>query len=83
MPRLKKTESQRRSENFEELYRIGKARSGLTDAQCADIIGVCRKTLFAARKSPNDRVSIGQLARFGEVFGWSDEDYLKIIKAQK
>lgn len=83
MPRLKKKEDQIRAERFGELYRIGKARLGLTDAQCAAIAGVCPKTLFNAKKDPNERISIGQLARFGAVFEWSDEDYLKIIKAKK
>lgn len=35
------------------------------------------------KKDPSERISIGKLERFGAVFGWSDEDYLKIIKAKK
>lgn len=51
MPCLKKKEDQIRAELFGELYRIGKARLGLTEEQCAAIAGVCPKTLFNAKKT--------------------------------
>lgn len=81
MPRLKKTDAQRRAERFEKLYQSGKASSGLTDAQCATIAGVCSKTLYNERKDPIGKITIGQLSQFGKVFGWSDEDILSIIRA--
>lgn len=80
MPRPKKTDTQRMAERFGELYRIGKAKTGLTDAQCAAIVGVCPKSLFNAKKDPSERISIGQLSKLGAVFGWTDKDYLAIIR---
>ena len=79
MPRPKKTDAQRMAERFVELYKVGKAKAGLTDAQCAAIAGICRKSLSNAKKDPCDRISIGQLSKLGAVFGWTDEEYLAIF----
>lgn len=79
MPRLKKTEEQRRADRFWELYRIGKAKTGFTDEQCAAIAEVCPTTIYNAKKATDDRISLGQLARFIKAFGWSKEDVISIF----
>lgn len=67
------------AERFSKLYRIGKAGAGMTDAQCAEIAGVCPKTLYNAKQDPFDRITIGQLYRLGTAFGWSEDDYLIVF----
>ncbi len=82
MPRLKKTEAQRRAERFDEHYRVSKARLKLHEPEIAAAIGVGRTTLYRCKQNP-DTLTLGQFMRLGRVFGWSDEDYLDIIRAQK
>lgn len=83
MARLKKTDAQRRAERFRELYCIGKAKSGFTDEQCASMVGICRDTLSRAKKDPNKRISIEQLACFGKAFGWTGEEIASIFSPEK
>lgn len=82
MPRLKKTDAQRRAERFDEHYRVGKARLKLHEPEIAAALGVSEATLYRYKRSP-DMFSMGQIVRLGRVFGWSDEEYLDIIRAQK
>lgn len=79
MPRPMKTEEQRRADRFGELYRIGKAKTGMTDAQCAAMVGVCEKTLYSAKNNPGKKISIGQVARFGRAFGWTSDEIASIV----
>lgn len=83
MPRLRKTESQRRAERFGERYRIGKARIGATEEQIGEAIGLCRPALNRRLDDPEKYVKLGDLVKFGKIFGWSDEDFLAIIHAEK
>lgn len=82
MPRLKKTDAQRRAERFDEHYRVGKARLRLHEPEIAAALGLGESTLRKYKREP-DMFSLGQIVRLGRVFGWSDEDYLDIIRAQK
>ena len=77
MGRPKKTEAQRRAERFGELYRVGKAKLGLTGQQVAQMIGVSYPTLLARRNNP-DKFSLGDLATLGAAFGWSSEDFASL-----
>lgn len=81
MPRLKKTEAQRRAERFDEHYRVGKARLKLNEPDIAAALGVSEATLYRYKRSPGKLFDL--FVRLGDVFGWSDEDYLDIIRAQK
>lgn len=79
MPRLKKTEAQRRTERFGELYRVGKALRGLNEDDIISVLGIkSRKTLLEYRNHP-DKFGIGQIAKLGDLFGWTDEEYMEII----
>lgn len=83
MPRLRKTESQRRAERFGELYRVGKARLRLTEDQISASIGLCRPALNQRLTNPDKYLRLGDLVDLGELFGWTDEDFLSIIHTEK
>lgn len=81
MPRLRKTEAQRRAERFDEHYRTGKARLKLHDADIASALGLCETTLRKYRRIP-DKFPLGALIRLGGILGWSDAEYMDIIGAR-
>lgn len=81
MPRPRKTESQRRAEQFGERYRVGKARICATEEQMGKVLGITRPALLARRNDPG-KLSVQQLVTLGKVFNWSDEDYLAIIRPE-
>lgn len=81
MPRLKKTDAQRRAERFDEHYRVCKARLRLRDPDIAAAIGMGESTLRKYKRAP-DMFSLGQLVRLGHIFGWSAEEYTDIIGAK-
>lgn len=85
MARLKKTETQRRAERFDEHYRVGKARLKLQEPNIAAALGIGESTLRKYKRNPmsNTSFSFGQVVRLGDILGWSDEDFLDIIRAQK
>lgn len=79
MPRLKKTDAQRRAERLDDHYRTGKAHLKLKEPDIAVALGIGEATLYRHRQDPDKLLSLGEFARLGRVFGWSDEDYLDII----
>ncbi len=79
MGRNKKTEAQRRAEQFGERYRMGKAKLALKEPQMAEILGVSPMTLRKYRRQPG-RFSIDQIAKIGAVMCWTDADYMAIIR---
>lgn len=82
MGRNKKTEAQRRSEQFGERYRMGKAKLALKEPQMAEIIGVSPSSLRKYRSQPG-LFSVDQLVKIGKIMCWTDEDYLAIIRPNK
>lgn len=82
MPKLRKTEAQRRAERFGERYRVGKALIGATEEQIGRLLGIKRPTLLEKRNNPG-KFSVDQLVTIGKAFGWSDEDYLAIIRPDR
>lgn len=82
MPRSKKTDAQRRAERFGEHYRVGKARLQLQEPDIAAALGMGKSTLFLHKRNP-DTFSLGQLVRLGSVFGWTEEEYMDIIRGGK
>lgn len=79
MPRLKKTDSQKRAERFDEHYRVGKARMKLQEPEIASALGMAASTLRKYKQNP-DKFQIGHLIRLGCVFDWTDEPFLDIIR---
>lgn len=79
MPKLRKTDAQRRAERFSEHYRVGKARLKLLEPQIADMLGIGTATLTRYKRDPLNEFSVEQLISFGRAFGWSDAEYLDII----
>lgn len=82
MPRLKKTDAQRRAERFGEHYRVGKARLKLQEPDIAAALGMGKTTLLMHRRNP-ETFSLGQLVRLGDVFGWTEGEYMDIIRGGK
>lgn len=80
MPKLKRTEAQRRADRFRELFRVGKARIGLTDEQIGLLIGVERNAVRRYRERPE--IVYGKLIALGKAMGWTDEDWLSIVHAK-
>lgn len=82
MPRLRKTESQRRVERFRELYKAGKNRIDATEEQISILLGVSRPTLKRKRDNP-ENFSFGEFIVFCELFRWSDEEILSIVRPER
>lgn len=82
MPRLRKTESQRRAERFRELYKDGKKSIGATEEQIGAILGVSRPTLKRKRDNP-ENFSLGEFITFCARFSWSDEEILSIVRPER
>lgn len=82
MPRLKKTEAQRRAERFDDYYRTSKAHLKLKEPDIAAALGIGVSTLRKYKREP-DMFSIGQIVRLGRVLEWSDMEYLDIIGSKK
>lgn len=78
MPRLRKTDAQRRAERFAEHYRVGKARLELYESDIASALGIGEATLYRYKRNP-DLFSIGQIVRLMSVFDWTDEQFLDIF----
>lgn len=83
MPRLRKTESQRRAERFREAYRVGKARVGTTDEKVGDAVGLHRVTICRIVKDPDNFFRFGVLNTLQKNLGWTDDELLAIIHACK
>lgn len=83
MSRPKKTHEDRRTEVFSKMYKIGKAKTGFLDPDICRAFGISGPTLREKKKFPGDRISIAQLETFGEMFGWSDADYLAVLRPEK
>lgn len=81
MPRLKKTEAQRRAERFDDYYRTSKAHLKLKEPDIAAALGIGESTLRKYKREP-DMFSLGQIVRLGHVLEWPDEAYLNIINAE-
>lgn len=82
MPRLKKTDAQRRAERFDKHYRAGKAKLRLNEPEIAAALGMGESTLRKHKREP-DTFSLGQIVRLCRVFEWSDEEFLDIIRTKK
>lgn len=82
MPRPKKTTADRRAEIFLRNYKIGKAKTGFQEPDVARALEISESTLRRNKKSPG-KFSIDQIATIGKVFGWSDADYLAILRPEK
>ena len=73
MPAKRKTKADRVREQFGRLYRIGKARSGMQEADLADAFGISVKTLYRHKKEP-EKITLGEFAKFSLILQWTDEE---------
>lgn len=81
MPRLRETESQRRAKRFNKHYRVGKSILNLQELQIASALGVSDSTLRKYKQNP-DMIKIGKLVRLSNVFEWTDEQLLDILRGK-
>lgn len=85
MPRLKKTEAQRRAERFDDHYRTSKAHLKRKESDIAAALGIGVSTLRKYRRNPMGKKSFGiwHFLRLRDVLEWSDEDLLDIFGVKK
>lgn len=77
MPAKKKTREDRMFDTFSSLYRIGKARTGMTDEEVADALGIGRKALWKRRKNPS-LFPFGEVLKLCAIFCWQEDEMAKI-----
>lgn len=65
-------------ENFSKLYCEGKARSGMTEEEVADALGMTRTTLRKRRQNPGS-FSLGDVLKLCILFCMEEEEAMKII----
>lgn len=75
MPAKRKTRADRVAEKFGELYRIGKARSGLQETEITALCGFKSPIPLRRRRSSPLDFTLGQLMAMGAAFRWSEEDW--------
>lgn len=79
MPAKKKTREDRMTDIFAQMYRIGKARSGMTDEEVADALGIGRKALWKRRKNPS-LFPLGDVLKLSAIFCWQQDEVMDIFK---
>lgn len=78
MPAKKKTREDRMQDSFTKLYRIGKARSGMTEMDVADALGITRPTLQKRRENPK-LFPFGDVLKLCALFCLEDNEVMKIV----
>ena len=79
MPAKKKTREDRMADTFAQMYRMGKARSGMTDEEVADALGIGRKALWKRRKNPS-LFPLGDVLKLSAIFCWQQDEVMDIFK---
>lgn len=67
------------ADTFSQMYRIGKARSGMTDEEVADALGIGRKALWKRRKNPS-LFPLGDVLKLSAIFCWQQDEVMDIFK---
>ena len=83
MPAKRKTRVDRVAAKFGELYRIGKARSDLTEAQITTMLGFKSRDALLRRRNNPLLIDMGQLMTLGAAFRWSEEDWQQLIETMR
>lgn len=78
MPAHKKTSEDREREAFAKLLAHGKAETGLTDAQVAEVIGMSESTLWRKKQNP-DSFSFREMKLMKIMFSWEMDDIEKLM----
>ena len=80
MPAKRKTRADRVREKFSEMYRIGKARSGLNEPEITALCGYNSVIPLRRRRSSPMDFTLGQLLAMGTAFRWTEEDWQELIR---
>lgn len=83
MGRKKQNRVDRWRDEFGVVYRIGKARAGLTEENIAMRIGLQTRPPLQARRKDPGKFTLNELILMREALRFTDEDYLTIIHAGK
>lgn len=78
MPAKKKTREDRMTDAFTQMYRIGKVRSGMTEGDVADALGITRPTLQKRRKNPS-LFPFGDVLKLSAIFCWQQDEVMDIF----
>lgn len=78
MPAKRKTRADRVAEKFGELYRIGKARSGLQETEIAPLVGFRSPVPLRRRRASPLDFTLGQVMALGSAFRWTEEDWQEL-----
>lgn len=78
MPAKRKTRADRVAEKFQELYRIGKARSGLQEPEITALCGFKSPIPLRRRRAAPLEFTLGQLMAMGAAFRWEDKDWQEL-----
>lgn len=76
MGRKRKTESERKTERFGQLYRTSKARDRVTDEQIAAMLGVSRSTLYSRLNLFDEGrgMRVADMCVLKNLFRWDDSE---------
>ena len=66
------------TDKFARMYRIGKARSGMTDEEVADALGIGRTVLWKRRKNPV-LFPFGDILKLSAIFCWKQDEVMDIF----
>lgn len=78
MPAKKKTREDRMRDRFSRLYSEGKARSGMTEWEVAEALGITRPTLQKRRENPK-LFPFGDILKLCALFCWEDNEIMSIV----
>lgn len=78
MPAKRKTKLDRLREKFCQMYKVGKAVTGLTDTDIAECLGMGVTALWTRRKAP-ETFKLGEIAKLSVILRWEESDLTDLI----
>lgn len=83
MPAKRKTKEDRTAEAFANLYRIGKARSGMKDSEVADALGIKSVMTWRKRRNRPEIIPLGDFAKLSVLLQWQDSEVDALVEMMK
>ena len=78
MPAKRKTKADRLREKFGQMYKVGKAVTGLNDTDIAESLGLGVTALWARRKAP-ETFKLGEIVKLSVILRWGGSDLTDLI----
>lgn len=79
MPAKRKTREDRMKDSFSRMYRVGKARAGMTEDEIAGALGVSRNTLLNRRRDPKT-FPLGDVLKLCALFYWDESEMTGLVR---